>query len=75
MPPIAWSSYGELIYYSDIGALNATGAIGRTLPTYIVLAYYSSLSYMDHEMGRLITEVERLGDANNSIISFLGDHG
>ncbi|XP_041362832.1 iduronate 2-sulfatase-like [Gigantopelta aegis] len=79
MPPIAWSPYGELMHYSDIGALNVTGAIATTLPNDVVLdlrrAYYSAVSYMDNEMGRVIAELETLGLANNTIVSFLGDHG
>ncbi|XP_046381439.2 iduronate 2-sulfatase-like [Haliotis rufescens] len=79
MPDIAWSSYGELRNYVDIAKLNASGDINSTLPNDVILglrrAYYSALSYTDYELGRVVKELENQGLANNTIISFWGDHG
>jgi iduronate 2-sulfatase len=79
MPPIAWSSYGELRDYGDIAKLNASGAINSTLPPDVVKelrrAYYGALSFTDSLIGRVLGELETLGLANNTIISFWGDHG
>ncbi|XP_046579954.1 iduronate 2-sulfatase-like [Haliotis rubra] len=79
MPEIAWSSYGELRKYVDIHKLNVTGDINTTLPNDVILnlrrAYYSGLSYTDYELGRVVQELENQGLANNTIISFWGDHG
>ena len=79
MPPIAWSTYGELKSYSDIAAVHPTGAIDTLLPDRTVLelrrAYYSAVSYIDHELGRVVAELESLGLANSTIVSFWGDHG
>ena len=38
-------------------------------------AYYSSISYVDRQIGHLIEEVENLGLENNTIIVVWGDHG
>ena len=79
MPEVAWYKYGGLRHYKDIKASHASGDINTTLPNDVVLylrrAYYSALSYTDYELGRVISELESLGLANNTIISFWGDHG
>ena len=79
MPSIAWSRYGELRNYNDIAALHASGAINTTLPDYVTLdlrrAYYSAVTFVDSLVGEIIAEVNRLGLSNNTIISFVGDHG
>ena len=79
MPKVAWYDYAGLRGYSDITVLNATGGINTTLPGQVVLdlrrAYYSALSWTDSLIGRVINELHRLGLADNTIISFWGDHG
>ena len=79
MPSVAWTSYGELRNYFDIAKLNASGAINTTLPPQVVKdlrrAYYSALSFTDSLIGKVMSELETLGLANNTIISFWGDHG
>ena len=79
MPTVAWSSYGELRAYGDIKKLNLSGAINTTVPDKIVLnlrrAYYSALTWTDSLVGRVIDELDNLSLADNTIISFWGDHG
>lgn len=79
MPEVAWYSYEGLRGYGDIAALNATGAINTTLPDKVVKAlrraYYSALTWTDVQVGRVMAELERLGLANTTIVSFWGDHG
>ena len=79
IPPIAWNGYHELRNYQDIQALNVTGAINSTLSDNTVLdlrrAYYSAVSWTDSLIGRVVDELEKLGVADNMIISFFGDHG
>ncbi len=38
-------------------------------------AYYSALSYMDHNVGRILDELDRLHLSDNTVIVFLTDHG
>ncbi|XP_065845713.1 iduronate 2-sulfatase-like [Oscarella lobularis] len=79
MPPVAWSNYGELRDYGDIAKLNASGAINSTLPPQVIKdlrrAYYSALSFTDALIGTVMDELKNLGLADNTIISFWGDHG
>ena len=79
MPDLAWARYTELTSFHDIGRLNVTCNINTTLPDKTVLelrrAYYSAVTWMDSQVGRVIDELEKLGLADNTIISFLGDHG
>ncbi|XP_046381449.2 iduronate 2-sulfatase-like [Haliotis rufescens] len=79
MPEIAWYSYNELRSYADIARLNASGNPNTTLPDQVVKqlrrAYYSAVSFMDFELGRVLDELENQGLADNTIVSFFGDHG
>jgi len=38
-------------------------------------AYYACVTYIDHQIGRLIKELESLGIAENTIVIIWGDHG
>ena len=40
-----------------------------------VRAYYRMISGIDHEIGRLLAELERLGLAENTVIIFMSDNG
>ena len=79
MPYTAWSAYEELRFYADIQQYNLTGTINSTIPDKVVKelrrAYYSAVSWTDSLIGRVIGELDGLGLANNTIISFWGDHG
>eukprot|EP00054_Salpingoeca_dolichothecata_P028229 m.212730 g.212730 ORF g.212730 m.212730 type:complete len:525 (-) comp26160_c0_seq4:76-1650(-) len=79
MPSVAWSAYGELRSYHDIAKLNASGAINTTLPDQVVKdlrrAYYSAVSYTDAQIGRVLKALEDNGFADNTVITFVGDHG
>lgn len=79
MPKVAWSNYGELRNYDDQAALNATGQPGTVLPEQDVLelrrAYYASMSQTDAMIGKVLAALERTGEADNTVISFWGDHG
>ena len=79
MPEVAWVSYWLLRQYTDIIALNATGKLNTTLPDSVVRdlrrAYYCSLSWVDIQVGRVLKELEDLGLSNDTIVTFLSDHG
>ncbi|KAK6186263.1 hypothetical protein SNE40_008333 [Patella caerulea] len=79
MPEIAWSKYRELISYNDIAALNVTGNLNTTLPDQIVKdlrrAYFSSVTFVDAMVGEVLEELKKLNLMNDTVISFIGDHG
>ena len=76
MPPLAWYDYDGLREYKDI---HASGKINSTMPDEVVLhlrrAYYSALTYSDAMAGTVLAELDNLGLADNTIVSFWGDHG
>ena len=79
LPHIAWASYQELRQFNDIKAIHATGNFNTTLPNKNVLelrrTYYSAVTWMDSQVGRVLDELDRLNLSDNTIISFFGDHG
>ncbi|TWT39093.1 sulfatase [Blastopirellula retiformator] len=38
-------------------------------------AYFASVAYMDHQVGRILDELKRLGLDKNTIVVFTADHG
>lgn len=38
-------------------------------------AFYGMVSYLDHQVGRLLGELERLGMADDTVVLFTSDHG
>ena len=73
MPPVAWSSYGELRAYSDQKALNASGNPGTVLPEDDVLAlrrgYYASVTQTDFMLGKVMAELKAGPFMSNTVIS------
>lgn len=79
MPDIAWQNFHELRDYKDIGRKYGAGQENMTLPDDKVKelrrAYYAALSYTDSLVGEVVAALDKLGLADNTIISFWGDHG
>ncbi len=40
-----------------------------------VANYYNSLARLDHGVGLLLAELEKAGEANNTLVIYFGDHG
>ena len=38
-------------------------------------AFYATVSFMDHQVGRVLAAVEEKGLADNTVVMFIGDHG
>ena len=81
MPAKAWSHWIELRDYKDIAWIgdDDLGLPNVTLPDWktkdLRQAYYSSISHVDYEIGRVLDELETLGLAKDTIVALWGDHG
>ena len=82
MPKIAWHRPPVLNFVdcsrkamgiSDLGKINVTYPPWKTKE--IRRAYYAAISYVDHEIGRVLNEIKNLGLEENTIIVFWSDHG
>ena len=73
MPAVAWSNSGELNQYSDVRAMHASGAINVTRPTNWTIElrrhYYGAVSYLDHNVGRVLSALKDNGQEEDAIIA------
>lgn len=71
-PKVALHTSVELRGYSDIPD---TGRIPHQKARELRHGYYASVSYIDHQIGQLLTELERQSLLSNTIIVLWSDHG
>jgi len=55
--------------------LPESGPIGGDLARELTHGYHAAVSYVDAQIGRVLTELDRLGLARNTIVVVWGDHG
>ena len=79
MPPVAWSSSDELRQYSDVRALPWRGAVGTKAPGNWTVGlrrhYYGAVSYVDHQVGRVLGALKSNGQERDTVVALWGDHG
>ena len=82
MPTIAWHNtitVGLIGRSVEVKHSNYSGNINTTMADMNVLnlqrAYYACSSYIDSLVGQLLNKLEEVSLANNTVVSFLGDHG
>ncbi len=68
----AMSGWGELRNYANIPQ---SGPVSDDLARQLIHGYYAATSYTDAQIGRVITELDRLGLRDKTIIILWGDHG
>ena len=87
MPPVAWSTSGEVKSYPDMAKYNLTECrvdakasmngtacqISDTDAQILRRAYYSSVSFTDNLVG--LSELENQGFSESTIVVFWADHG
>ena len=66
MPPVAWHSGGSNSIAKPLAA-TTTKEARRGL--------YATMSYVDSLVGAVLDELTRLGLADNTVVSLIGDHG
>ncbi|MCF8380585.1 MAG: sulfatase [Bacteroidales bacterium] len=77
---IAYHNHGELQSYSDIPVLESFSDIFSNLLTEekqreLIHGYYASISFIDAQIGKLLSQLKELGLEENTIIVLWGDHG
>jgi len=78
MPLVAYSSWPRLYVRDDFNELNVSfpfGPVPENFQKKIRQHYYASVSYMDAMVGKVLDQLEKSGFSNNTIISFISDHG
>lgn len=79
-PDIAYHNCGELCGYTDIKDIyKYTKDKNLILPEYkqkeLIHGYYACVSYIDNQIGKLISALKQKGLFKNTIIVLWGDHG
>ncbi|KAL8621043.1 hypothetical protein ACOMHN_040568 [Nucella lapillus] len=78
LPEVAWTPYEELKKYDDIKVLNISEPFGMMPVDYqykLRQSYSAATSYTDAQVGRVLKALDDYGLADNTIITFHGDHG
>ena len=72
-PNYAHSTWGELKAYTDIPP--KAQALNDAKTKELIHGYYAAVSYMDRNVGHVLSALERLGLKENTIVILWGDHG
>lgn len=79
MPSVAWSASSEIKQYSDARALPWHGAVNTSTPANFTRAlrrhYYGAVSFVDHQVGRVLAALQRNGLQDSTVVVLWGDHG
>ncbi|KAK7096780.1 iduronate 2-sulfatase-like [Littorina saxatilis] len=78
LPAVAWNPWTDIRERDDVKALNVSfpfGPVPPSLQLKMRQAYYAATSYMDAQVGKVLAALDKHGFADNTIITFLGDHG
>lgn len=78
LPSVAWDPWDDLRRRDDVKKLNVSypyGPIPEYFQKLIIQSYYAATSYMDEQVGHLLSALDEHDLANNTIVSFVGDHG
>ena len=71
-PDFALHDSAPLRSYADVPV---EGPIGDSLAKELIRAYYASISYVDAQVGRLLTALDDLGVADQTTVVLYGDRG
>ncbi|MFN6302954.1 MAG: sulfatase-like hydrolase/transferase [Planctomycetota bacterium] len=71
-PAYAPQNSGELRAYSN---MPSQGPIPESLQRELIHGYLASVSFTDHQIGRLLSKLDQLGLTDSTIVVLWGDHG
>lgn len=78
LPPVAYNPWMDIRQREDVQALNISvpyGPIPVDFQRKIRQSYFASVSYVDTQVGSLLSALDDLQLANSTIIAFTSDHG
>ncbi|XP_040484129.1 iduronate 2-sulfatase isoform X2 [Ursus maritimus] len=78
LPPVAYNPWMDIRQREDVQALNLSvpyGPIPVDFQRKIRQSYFASISYLDTQVGHLLSALDDLQLANSTIIAFVSDHG
>ncbi|XP_052797237.1 iduronate 2-sulfatase-like isoform X2 [Mya arenaria] len=78
LPDVAWNPWTDIRERDDVKNLNLSfpyGPVPTNFSQLIRQSYFAATSYMDAQLGRLLSTLDSEGLANNTIVLFVGDHG
>ncbi|XP_036160757.1 iduronate 2-sulfatase isoform X4 [Myotis myotis] len=78
LPPVAYNPWMDIRQREDVEALNLSvpyGSIPVDFQRKIRQSYFASVSYMDTQVGHLLSALDDLQLANSTIVAFTSDHG
>ena len=71
-PRLAFTNWGELRAYTDIPK---DGDLDEAKTRELIHGYWACVSFMDHQIGRLLGALDDLGLADKTVVILWGDHG
>jgi len=78
MPMVAYNPWADIRRRDDILALNLSfpfGPMPWEMQRKIRQHYYASVTYMDAQVGRVLSQLERSGLSHDTMIVLVSDHG
>ncbi|XP_041654212.1 iduronate 2-sulfatase [Cheilinus undulatus] len=78
LPPVAYNPWMDVRRRDDVQKLNTSfpyGPIPKDFQLRIRQHYYAAVSYMDAQVGRLLSTLDELRLADSTMVVFTSDHG
>ncbi|XP_008300793.1 iduronate 2-sulfatase [Stegastes partitus] len=78
LPPVAYNPWVDVRMREDVQKLNLSfpyGPIPKEFQLRIRQHYYAAVSYMDAQVGRLLSALDELQLTNSTVVVFSSDHG
>ncbi|CAL8358392.1 unnamed protein product [Merluccius merluccius] len=78
LPTVAYNPWMDLRLREDVRALNTSfpyGPIPKDFQLRIRQHYFAAVSYMDAQVGRLLSALDDMGLADDTMVVFSSDHG
>ncbi|XP_078683798.1 iduronate 2-sulfatase-like [Branchiostoma floridae x Branchiostoma belcheri] len=78
LPTVAWNPFTDIRKREDVQTLNISfpyGPVPRQFQLLMRQSYYAATSYIDSQVGRVLSALDNQGLAANTIVVLVGDHG